>query len=330
LSTEAHEPEWSSTSRIAAGAFGLAIESDAGIPGLDAPSGATSARHTAQRLVEAEELDQYLEDGKLTSLGGSGEGALRIDYHEHSSDATLVRTTSFGDHLIAEEGHSILSSVSGANPRLWQRYVLGQVLPLAASIQGLEVFHAGAVVIEGGAVALAGGSGAGKSSVVTTLVASGAASFFSDDVLALDATAFGLTAYPGSTLMGVPRDAPVELPAALAAGPTWMADARKVLTPVHGERRPLPVRAFLRLTPDPNASQLSFEPCLPNRLMATTFDGVSRTPERLLRLLRIAARLAAGGRALELRYGPGSDPRDVADALLDRLGQESNANDHTA
>jgi hypothetical protein len=308
----------------------MAIDSDAGIPGLDAPSCANGARHTVHRLAEEEDLDGYLAEGSLTTLGRSGEGALRIEYHEHSAGATLIRTASFGNHLIGDAGRSIVSSVSAANPRLWQRYVLGQVLPLAASIQGLEVFHAGAVVLDGGALALAGPSGAGKSSLAAVLVAGGVASFFTDDVLALEATAFGLTAFPGATLMGVPRDAPVELPAALAAGSPWLADARKVLTPVHGERRALPVRAFLRLTPDPDASKISFEPCLPNRLMATTFDGVSRAPERSLRLLRIAAQLAAGGRALELRYRPGSDPRALAQALLDRLGSGPSASDHAA
>ncbi len=301
------------------GAFGLAISSDAGIPGLDAPCGASNGRRAEHRLAGREALAERLREGELERMEHSGKGAARVEYQERSSGDVLIRTKSFGDHLIADAGRTVLSSVAGADPDLWRRYVLGQVLPLTASIQGLEIFHAGAVAIDGSVVVLAGPSGAGKSSVAGALVASGAAAFFADDVLAVDATSLGLTGYPGSTLMGVPRDRAAALAGGPIAGPPWIVDEKKVLAPVRGERRPLPVLAFFRLTPDGETAGISFGPCLPNRLMATTFDGVSRTSERLLRLLRVGAMLAAGGRAQELRYQPGSDPQAVAGALLRRL-----------
>jgi hypothetical protein len=304
---------------MAPGAFGLAIASDAGLPGLDAPGGVAGARRAEHRLVEEGGLAERLGEGSLTSLGRSGEGSYEVEYCQHPSGAVLIRSQSFGEHLINAGGRSVLSSVGGAETGLWQRYVLGQVLPLTASVQGLEIFHASAVAVGDRVLALAGPAGSGKSSVAAALAASGGAAFFADDVLALDATAFGLTAYPGTTLIGVPRERVGALESRLELGPAWAVDERKAIVPVRGERRALPVRAFVRLTRDEGASEVAFEPCLPDRLMATTFDGVSRGAERRLRLLRVGAMLAADNSALELRYPPDASPVAIAGALRDRL-----------
>lgn len=305
---------------MAPGAFGLRIVSHAEIPGLDRRGGVAGRRRAVHGLVAEGEIGLRLAGGGLALIGADGEGEARVEYHELGGRGLLIRSASFGEHLLLDGGRTVLSAVAGADPQLWQRYVLGQVLPLTASVQGLEVFHASAVALERGVLVLAGGSGAGKSSLAAALIASGAGAFFADDVVALDATAFGLTAYPGTTLMSIPRDLDPELAAALPAGPPLLADERKKIASVRGERRPQPVLAFLRLTPEDRGGDLRFEPCLPDRLMATTFDGVSRTPERMRRLLRVAALLAAGGRAEELRYPLGTEPRALAAAIGTRLG----------
>lgn len=304
---------------MAPGAFGLAISSDAGIPGLDTPGAVAGARRVDHQLVGTEPLGERLGNQALTQLLREGDGSLRVELHQHPSGALLIRTASFGEHLIGDGGRTVLSAGTRTDPGLWQRYVLGQVLPLAASVQGLEIFHASAVAVAGGVVALAGPPGAGKSSIAASLIGAGAGTFFADDVLALDATAFELTAYPGPTLIAIPHDRYPALGERFFTGPPGLVVGGKTLARVRGERQALAVRSFLRLNPDPGARGISFEACLPDRLMGTTFDGVSRGQERLLRLLRIAAMLAADGRARELRYPPGTDPRALAEALLDRL-----------
>ncbi len=303
---------------IAPGAFGLAISSDAGLPGIDTPTTTAGRRSVEHRMVDAEELQEHCESGTLTRLGGDGEGPLRLEYHQHSSGGILIRTESFGDHLIADSGRSVYSAVGDADGDLWPRYVLGQILPLTASVQGLEIFHASAVSIDGGVIALAGPSGAGKSALAVSLIAQGA-SFFSDDVLALDAGAFDLTAYPGTTLMGVPHDQAANVGDSLLTGRPWKVDERKTLVPVRGERAARPIRAFVVLAPDESAEKPSFGTCLPNSLMATTFDGVSRAPERMRRLLRVGAMLASDSRALELRYSRKTGPAEIGRELLERL-----------
>ncbi|HKZ14488.1 MAG TPA: hypothetical protein VJL81_11660 [Solirubrobacterales bacterium] len=303
----------------APGAFGLAIASDAGLPGLDEANG--GGRRAKHRLVDPDAISEQLRAGGWRRIGADGQGASLVEYRERDSGDVLIRTRSFGDHAIVQRGRLVLSSVAETETEGWQSYVLGQVLPLTASVQGLEIFHAGAVAVAGGVIAIAGPSEAGKSSLAAALIASGAASFFTDDVLAVDAGAFGLAAYPGPTLIGVPHGQAATLPAELLVGDPWRVDGRKAVVRIRGERRPLPVRAFLRLTPDPTVRGTRFEACRPDRLMATTFDGVSRTPERLLRLLRVGALLAADGSALELRYRPDSDPETIAAAVLARLEQ---------
>lgn len=314
MSTDPHQEQ--------PGAFGLAVTVDVPLPGLEAPSGARRGRRVDCRLLGREEIEGRLEEGRLKLLGHDGSGMTRVEYHEHSSGATLLRTTSFGEHLILEGGREVISG-SGPNAALWQRYVLGQVLPLTASIQGLEVFHAAAVVVNDAVVVLAGPSGAGKSSIAATLIGGEQAGFFADDVLAIDATAHGLIAYPGTTLLGVPRDLPAAGAGDLLGRPAVLGDTRKVMLVVDGERRPLPVGSFFRLTPDETVAAPRLEACLPDRLMATTFDGVTRAPERLVRLLRVAAQLAADGRALELRFPPHTDARVLAETLLARVDGEA-------
>jgi hypothetical protein len=303
----------------APGAYGLAISSDADLPGLEEAAG--GGRRVTHRLVDPDSISEQLCSGGWRRVGADGQGPGLVEYRERDSGDVLIRTRSFGDHAIIRRGRLVLSSVGAIDTVRWQSYILGQVLPLTASLQGLEIFHAGAVAVEGGVIAIAGASGAGKSSLAAALVASGAATFFTDDVLAVDAGAFGLVAYPGTNLIGVPHERAAILPSSLRVGEPWRSDGRKAVVRVHGERRALPVLAFLRLTPDPGVTGTRFEACRPDRLMATTFDGVSRAPERLLRLLRVGAMLAADGSALELRYRPGSDPQAVAAAVLSRLEQ---------
>ena len=159
----------SSTEGGAPGAYGLAISSEARLPGLDGASGAT--RRARHRVVAATALT----DAAGPLLGSSGEGTERIDYHRCEA-GILVRGGRYGDHLVDAAGTEVRSAIERADPTLWRGHVLGQALPLAASLQGLEVFHAGAVATGDGVIALAGPSGVGKSTLVGALVTAAPAS----------------------------------------------------------------------------------------------------------------------------------------------------------
>jgi hypothetical protein len=88
-----------------------------------------------------------------------------------------------GVHIVSADGAHIWSCPRGADDWVWQRYLIGQVLPLASVLNGHEPLHASAVEIDGRAVAFAGPSGRGKTSLGLNLVLRGAR-FLTDDVAA--------------------------------------------------------------------------------------------------------------------------------------------------
>ncbi len=267
------------------------------------------------RLVDPEAITERCGEGQLEKVRFYGEGVDYREYHQHASGGELIRTESYGEHLVADGGRTILSAIDGVPPELWQRFVLGQVLPITASVQGLEIFHASAVSIEDGAIALAGPSGAGKSTLAAALITAGAR-FFVDDVLAVDITASQTRAYPGPGLISLrpPQVRQLGLDQAI-----WLDGVPKVIAETSGDRRARPIRAFIALTRDETVDTPQFAPCPPNRLMASTFDALARGPERLQRLLRVCASLASEARALEVRFSSHSDPAALAEAILDRL-----------
>jgi hypothetical protein len=123
--------------------------------------------------------------------GGLGLGVYAFDGGEY-----LVDAPGHGRYLVAADGAQVRCSVEGLPPENWQRALLAQVLPLAATLRGMELLHASAVSLGGRAHAFSGRSGAGKSSIAAHLVSLGATPL-TDDVLALEPTPAGLGAHAG-------------------------------------------------------------------------------------------------------------------------------------
>ncbi len=92
-------------------------------------------------------------------------------------------------------------------PWRWQRLLTAQALPVAALLQGLELFHASAVQLHGRVLAFAGASGAGKTSLAAQLLLAGA-TFVADDVLAVEPEGEVVIVHPGPALMNLRRSTP--------------------------------------------------------------------------------------------------------------------------
>jgi len=208
----------------------------------------------------------------------------------------------YGTAIVSPEASRIWGSPGEGGIGDWQRFLIAQVLPFAAVLRGLEVFHAGAVAVDGQAVALLGPSGAGKTSIAMALCGLGAC-FLADDVLALERNGGRLLGHPGAPL------------AAVAAGP--------------GEE-------MVRMTPQPAAAPLEAiflldrragappEPCFERvtgsqALLSATFNLVLLEGSRLEALLDVCA-LAAGGRVERLVVDRETDASTVAAALAERIG----------
>lgn len=239
-------------------AFGLALDAGYEIPGTAgrAPRGARPVRL---------ELTRALAPGRKAHRIAET-GGISVD---HDEDGYLIRAPAHGAIRVDPSGAVVVTALGpDADPERWQMLLVGQGLPLAAVLRGLEPLHASAVVMGGRAVALAGPPGGGKSSLAAALVARGA-TFLTDDVLAVESSGgTGLLAYPGPSRPGLDRHPdPVEL-AAVCLLQRRAAGARARAAPLEA--------------PDPRD------------LLGTTFNAFVSEPARSERHLEVSARLATG------------------------------------
>jgi hypothetical protein len=279
-------------------AFGLHIEADFDIPGL--PSGLADLPLAELSLADEAELARAWGDAdeRATRIReewfGRDDADRFIDADPEIGYRLFARY--FGSCLIARDGARLLCVPPPVASWRWQRFLVGRCLPLAAMLRGYEVFHAGAVDIDGGVVAVVGPSGSGKSSLTVHLVLQGA-SFFTDDVLVLQERDAQLIAHPGFGVVNVRTEEDQRLagPDREALGPhvglTGRSKHHYGLTPVQGER---PLRALYLLSPGREGSATIARESAPDarRLLASAFIHDVRPPEQLARLLRVCARLA--------------------------------------
>ena len=86
---------------------------------------------------------------------------------EHPVLGYRLTTADFGSYLLSRDGTLVRCAPPDEEQWRWQRFFIGQVLPLASLLRGFEVFHASAVHVNGRVIAFVAASGAGKSSVGT-------------------------------------------------------------------------------------------------------------------------------------------------------------------
>ena len=210
-----------------------------------------------------------------------------------------------GQFVLPADGRLVCTVEPGAKAQ-WERLLLAQVLPLAATVAGVEVLHAGAVAVDGLALGIVGAGGTGKSTLACALADQGA-EFMTDDALGLTRDGATTTAHPGPAL------------ARLAAAPGRAADAAgKAVRElgVRAEARELGALLLLRRAEDVGTPAFHRGAGFPE-LAAATFNLLVQTPERLERHLDIASTLAADGTGVAASFPPEVGPDEVAGALTD-------------
>jgi hypothetical protein len=304
---------------VRATVFGLDVLSDAELPFLAGTSAAATGRTLAVSSAPGggepapregfEPLcDQRQPDGTIV---------FRIDAHPEAG--YLLWGPGYGSHLLSSDGRRLSCAVAQIPPGSWQRLLVAQVLPFAAVLGGLEVFHASAVAIGGQAVAFLGPSHAGKTSLALELCRRGAG-FLADDVLALEHDGEGrLLGHPGTPVAGLDRDEAERV--GVAAPAVLASNARELLVQMDPVSVPTALAALLFLDRRPDGpARPRFEPLVgADALLSATFNFLIDTPERLSRLLDVCA-LAAQGRIERVLVGPGIDASELAGAVLNRLG----------
>ncbi len=302
-------------------AFGLDIESQLPLVLLDGAEAEPTGRTLGVTVREGARLRWPASSQRLCD-DFQPDGSLVYKIEADPDAGYLISGPEYGAHLLSRDGRLLQCDPEGLADESWQRLLIAQVLPFAALLHGLEVFHASAVVRDGRAVAFLGRSRSGKTSLALELCRRGAR-FLADDVLALECRDGRLLAHPGSPLAGVERvNGESESQIGEAVGGQVVAvNARERLVRVAGAGEPAPIAAmfFLDRSGDGCGSPC-FEPADDAQmLLSATFNFVLATPERLRGLLEVCA-LAARTRVERIVCGPDASVEEIGTAVELRLG----------
>lgn len=298
-------------------AFGLDIDCPVDLAFLDGSAARPTGRAVSIAACESESAqDVWPHDAELVCDERGPGDAVNFQIESHPEMGYLIAGPEYGSHLLSPDGARLRCYPEGQPQGAWQRMLVAQALPFAALLHGLEVFHASAVVRDGGAVAFVGSSHAGKTSLALELCARGA-SFLADDVLALEIRGAELLAHPGSQVAGVDRDHPAR---GDSAEEIVAVNSRERIVRVRGTSEPTSVTSMFFLDRRSDGPERPrFQPSADARLLlAATFNFVLSTPERLQRLLEVCA-LAARLRVERVVSGPDTGAAELAEAIERRL-----------
>jgi len=200
----------------------------------------------------------------------------------------------FGLAMVSEDGGEVLCAPPQDEPWSWQRFLVGRILPWAAVLRGVEVFHASGVVLGGRALAFVGATGVGKTSVALHLVLGGAG-LLTDDVLAVDRSAGVLRAHPGPGIISVrPAERDRIAPERWHRLGRELGDSGKTYVAVRREAEPHPLGAMYFLERGAAVAGVQLiDPPNPLRVVGSTFNQSIQAPARLRAQFDLCADLAA-------------------------------------
>lgn len=295
-------------------AFGLTIDAPVALPGvrgrgarrvrLDVLS-TSELERTWRRPGAARVLERRFPDGRLV---------MAVDRHEECG--YRVYAPRHGRHVVSHDGLVVRSALPRVAPWRWQRLLFAQVLPLAAALQGLELFHASGVGLDGRSIAFIGPPGTGKSSLAAHLVAGGA-SLVADDVLALEPSGDAVVAHPGAAQAGLDeRELRAMDPGGRDRFGRVVGRADKVYLEPKLADRPLPLGAlyFLRRAANGGGLAIDAEPD-PRRLLAGSFLSYLATPQHLAAHLEVCSLVARSVPTFLITIPASVSARGVAEAV---------------
>lgn len=306
-------------------AFGLPLSIDARIPiaGLGRSSASVSTRPPSRIRLDADELRRRwgaLDTAPMRARELRVGETLRLSVDFAEPAGYLLWAKEFGLTLISPDGTELLCDPDPTKQG-WERILVGQALPLAATIRGLEVFHASAIVLDDRAVLFAGPVGAGKSSLAAAFVRAGA-QLLTDDAAALELDGETLVTHAGSAVLQLrdTEDQALSGQERAALGDPKLSTAGKQRYLGERASSPVPLGALFlleRSTDEPAVEQLAA--VKPFELIASTFNLSVRTPARLLRQLDVVSAIASLGLAHRLRVQPNLGAAELAGIVQAQL-----------
>ena len=204
-----------------------------------------------------------------------------------------------GVYDLARDGSHVTCVPAPDGDWTFTRYLIGQVLPFAALLQGLEVFHASAVELDGSVVALAGGTGVGKSTLALNLHLGGAG-YVTDDVVAVELRDGQVLVHRGLSVVKVRRAASDLVDSARLGSPA-VSDTHELRYLIDAVETPLPLGTFCVLErSDDRSIRIEEAGDSPWQLLASTFNLLVDTPERLAAQLDVCAAISRSARVLNV------------------------------
>ncbi len=264
-------------------------------------------------------------DRVICSRVRDGEERFRIAADSRSGYAIWGRDG--GSYELSADATRLRCDVGATTDARWERFLIGQILPFAALVWGLEIFHASAVALDRVGIAFAGPSGAGKTSLALAMCELGAC-FLTDDVLALEPRAGDLLAHPGTPLASVvtARRSPRRADPLARSKRIADDDGERVLRVSRAAGAPVALGGLFFLDRRPaGPSRPRFEVVDdPRALLAATFNFALDTRRRLRGLLDVCA-LASRQRIERIVADTSVDASALAAAVADRMRATSSS-----
>jgi hypothetical protein len=303
--------------------FGLAIDSDFAVEGWAASRSLAGRPAVRLGLASRSELleTSQSEGSKILAQQCDPAGQWQVQVRFHPSDGYLMDHSRLGVFQICPNAEVVRCAPSAVEAWRWQRYLVGQVLPLVSVMHGLEPFHASAVTVGNVAIAVMGASGQGKSSLVAELSLLGA-QFLADDVLALQLVDDRLVAHPGAGLLSLrwPTVQRLGSRKVAALGKRLGFDEHGVRLAVVGQAGPVPLVALYHLEAadaQQSVGLVAVPKPDPRLLLGGTFISILRSRERLVRQLDTCAAIASAVRVVRVPISRQADYAAVARQMLD-------------
>jgi hypothetical protein len=302
--------------------FGLQIDSSFPLAGCPAGKERTAlpARVTLELSSEAQTRAGFDERSRVIGWRRTPAGHPEApDVLEHPTAGWLVYNPRAGCFRVSRAGDRVLCAPADDVSWRWQRYLLGRVLPFVATLQGLEPWHASAVVLNGAGIALMAPSGVGKTTLAAALILAGAR-LLADDVIAVWTDGREAVMHPGPPLMSL-RTWPRPLFGAdelKRLGVVIGRDAGSLRLQVSRVEDPAPLKVLYVLDRT-ETGHTTIEPQRtpgPNRLIAGTFNFALRDRARLAKMLDAASSIARTARIVAVRIPVGADVGALASLIL--------------
>lgn len=302
-------------------AFGLDLDLGFAARGLPRTPTHPSGPVTRVDLVYADSLEaSWPKTGaRRTGMMGPAERPV-MTVDEHPDAGYLIHLWPYGRYLVTPDGLSIACAPPAVGWWYWQRLLIGQVLPAASALRGYETLHASAVRIGDRGAAFVGEPGAGKTSIATRLVRSGATLIAEDVASVVDVDGAPMIE-PGSAMINLTENEAVEHDLS-GLGEVVGRSHGKVHVIANREEHVVPLSVLYML--EPTRDELpTFERLTSVKatdLFAHMFVTYIHRADRMVRQLDLASLIARTVPVFRLRIRPHQGSAEIASAVREHVG----------